>query len=80
MSCGIDNLDKKPETLLKGYTLVAAKSGYEDKAGYCLVSYITNNETGERYVLVTAGAERAEWPAAANPIYDMVAIFNAIKP
>jgi D-alanyl-D-alanine carboxypeptidase (penicillin-binding protein 5/6) len=80
LSKTLDNLDKKPETLLKGYTLVAAKSGYEDKAGYCLVSYITNNETGERYVLVTANAERAEWPAAANPIYDMVAIFNAIKP
>ena len=80
LSKTLDNLDKKPETLLNGYTLVAAKSGYEDKAGYCLVSYITNNETGERYVLVTANAERAEWPAAANPIYDMVAIFNAIKP
>jgi D-alanyl-D-alanine carboxypeptidase (penicillin-binding protein 5/6) len=80
LSKTLDNLDKKPETLLNGYTLVAAKSGYEDKAGYCLVSYITNNGTGEHYVLVTANAERAEWPAAANPIYDMVAIFNAIKP
>ena len=80
LSKTLDNLDKKPETLLKGYTLVSAKSGYEDKAGYCLVSYIKNNETGEHYVLVTANAEKAEYPPAANPIYDMVAIFNALKP
>lgn len=80
LSKTLDYLDKKPETLLKGYTLIAAKSGLEDKAGYCLVSYISNDETGEKYVLVTAKAERHEWPAAANPLYDMVEIFKAIKP
>lgn len=80
LSKTLDYLDTKPETLLKGYTLIAAKSGLEDKAGYCLVSYVSNDETGERYVLVTAKAERHEWPAAANPILDMQTIFNAIKP
>lgn len=80
LSKTLDYMGKKPNTLLNGYTLVAAKSGLEDKAGYCLVSYIANDATGERYVLVTAKAEKHEWPAAANPIYDMVAIFNALKP
>ena len=73
-------MDYSTDTLLKGYTLIAAKSGLEDNAGYCLVSYIENDETGEKYVLVTAKAERAEWPSAANPINDMRTIFNGLKP
>lgn len=68
------------DTLLRGYTLVAAKSGLEDNAGYCLVSYIENDETGEKYVLVTAKAEKYDYPPAANPLYDMQTIFNSIKP
>ena len=80
LSKTLDNLYVTPETVINGYTLIAAKSGLEDLAGYCLVSYIENDSTGEKFVLVTAKAERAEWPAAANPIHDMVAIFNALKP
>ena len=73
-------MDYSADTLLRGYTLIAAKSGLEDNAGYCLVSYIENDETGEKYVLVTAKAERAEWPSAANPINDMMTVFNGLKP
>ena len=65
---------------MKGYTLIAAKSGLEDKAGYCLVSYIENDETGEKYVLVTAKAEKYDYPAAGNPLCDMQTIFKTIKP
>ena len=80
LSKTLDYLDESPETLLDGYTLIAAKSGLEEKAGYCLVSYIENDKTGERYVLVTAKAEKHEWPPAANPVLDMQIIFNAVKP
>ena len=80
LSKTLDYLDESPDTLLDGYTLIAAKSGLEDKAGYCLVSYIENDETGDKYVLVTAKAEKHEWPPAANPVLDMVKIFDQIKP
>lgn len=63
------------------YTLLAAKSGLEDKAGYCLVSYIRNDVTNEYFVLVTAGADRAEdYPVNREPILDMELIFDAFEP
>ena len=68
------------DVVLGNYTILAAKSGLEDRAGYCLVSYIRNDETGEKYVLVTAKAEKHEWPYAANPIYDMIEIFEELNP
>lgn len=69
------------EAVLGNYTIIAAKSGLEDNAGYCLVSYIQNDRTGECYVLVTAKAQKhSDWTPAANPIYDMVKIFDGINP
>lgn len=76
----LGRMDTSANALLGNYTLLAAKSGYEDNAGYCLVSYIQSDETGERFVLVTAKAEKAEWPSPANPIYDMVKIFDKFEP
>lgn len=65
----------------ENYTLLAAKSGFEDNAGYCLVSYIQNNETGEKFVLVTAKAERsAEYPNNRYTISDMETIFAWANP
>ena len=68
-----------PSVLLGNYTILAAKSGLEDKAGYCLVSYIQNDSTGEHYVLVTANANRAEWPDAQNTIHDMASKIATIS-
>ena len=78
----LNNMGTNPQKVLgENYTLVAAKSGLEDKAGYCLVSYIRNNETGEYFVLVTAKADRSEtYPPNRYTIIDMVTIFDAINP
>ena len=76
----VKEFGKKPDTLLDGYTLLAAKSGYEVLAGYCLVSYIENDVTGERFVLVTANAEIGNDVGKKARIYDMIDIFKALKP
>ena len=75
------NMGTTPQRVLgDNYTILAAKSGLETNAGYCLVSYIKNDKTGELFVLVTAHAEKAEWPYAQNPIHDMKKVFDAVKP
>ncbi len=82
LSGTLGNMGLTPTTVLgSGYTLLAAKSGLEDKAGYCLASYIRNEETGELFVLVTAKAARAaEYPYNSNTISDMQKIFNKYSP
>lgn len=62
------------------YTLIAAKSGLETKAGHCLVSYIKNNQTEEYYVLVTAKVPWDAYHTKNNSILDMQEIFNTYKP
>jgi D-alanyl-D-alanine carboxypeptidase len=74
------NMGTDSQSVLGDYTILAAKSGLEDNAGYCLVSYIKNDTTGELFVLVTAHAQKAEWPYAQNPIHDMVKIFDSLEP
>ena len=78
----LDNMGTKPSYVLgKNYTLLAAKSGLEENAGYCLVSYIKNDATGEAFVLVTANASRAdEYPYNKNPILDMQILFEKFNP
>lgn len=78
----VTNMGTNAENVLgKEYTLLAAKSGLEDKAGYCLASYIRNDETGELFVLVTAKAERSsDYPPNKNTIVDMAKIIDLIKP
>ena len=78
----LNNMKTTQEKVLWGdYTIVATKSGLEEKAGYCLVSCIKNNKTGEYFVLVTAGASKGTYPAySANPIYDMQEIFDTFAP
>ena len=82
LSKTLNNMGTNPQKVLGAdYTLIAAKSGLEDKAGYCLVSYIRNNVTGEYFVLVTAKAERSgAYPPNKNTILDMEMIFDAINP
>ncbi len=75
-----NGFDASPSTILRGYTVLAAKSGFEVMAGYCLVSYIENTETGEGFVLVTANAEAYKDPYRKTRIYDMQEIFEAIAP
>ena len=71
-----ERMGKSPSTLVNGYTVIAAKSGYEDKAGHCLCSYIRNNATGECFVLVTAHSDGDK----TNPIGDIIRVLNNIKP
>ena len=82
LSKTLNNMGTNPQKVLgENYTLIAAKSGLEDKAGYCLVSYIRNNVTGEYFVLVTAKADRSDtYPPNRYTILDMATIFDAIKP
>ena len=82
LSKTLNNMGTNPEKVLgDDYTLVAAKSGLEDKAGYCLVSYIKNDVTGEYFVLVTAKAARSDaYPSNKNTIIDMETIFDFINP
>ena len=82
LSTTLDRMGTGPSYVLgKNYTLLAAKSGLEDKAGYCLVSYIKNNVTGETFVLVTANASKsASYPSNRNPIEDMIDLFERFKP
>lgn len=82
LSTALTNIGTTPDKLLgSDYTLLAAKSGLEDKAGYCLASYIRNDVTGELFVLVTAKAPRSEdYPPNKNPISDMVKIFDLLNP
>ena len=60
----------------KGYTVLAAKSGFETLAEHCLVSYIQNDQTGKCFVLVTAYADGSK----TLPISDLVTIISTIKP
>ena len=71
-----------PEKVLNGkYTIISTKSGLEDEAGYCLVSCIKNNDTGELFVLVTANAKKGtKYTASENPILDMQTLFDKFKP
>lgn len=82
LSKTLNNMGTNPGSVLgDGYTLIAAKSGLEDKAGYCLVSYIRNDLTGEYFVLVTAKADRSDaYPPNKNTILDMAEIFESLKP
>jgi D-alanyl-D-alanine carboxypeptidase (penicillin-binding protein 5/6) len=78
----LGNMYTNAESVLgANYTILAAKSGLETKAGYCLASYIKNDTTGELFVLVTAHADKSEeYPPAQNPILDMVKIFDRVEP
>lgn len=78
----LTNMGTNTSRVLWGdYTIVATKSGLEDKAGYCLVSCIENNDTGELFVLVTANAKKSEsYPSNQNPILDMREIFENFAP
>ena len=74
-----DKFCKNESTIVPGYTLLATKSGLEDEAGYCLVSLLVNNTTGEEFILVTANAPYANKYNKA-PIYDMIELFDELKP
>lgn len=76
----VNNFSSTPETIVRGYTLLAAKSGLEDEAGYCLVSLLKNNESGEEFILVTANAKAYVNPFNKAPIFDMIELFKALKP
>ena len=70
------SMGMSPSTLVKGYTVLAAKSGYETLAEHCLVSYIQNDQTGKQFILVTAHADGNK----TLPINDLIAILKALEP
>jgi D-alanyl-D-alanine carboxypeptidase len=73
----LDNMGIEPSDVLgEKYSIIATKSGLEDLAGYCLVSCIKNNDTGDLFVLVTANAKKSN----QNPILDMQEIFLTFNP
>ncbi len=74
-----DKFYSSAETILPGYTLLASKSGLEDKAGYCLVSLLRSNESGEEFILVTANSDYRS-PYNKAPIYDMITLFEKLEP
>ena len=74
------NFNATPENIISGYNLLAAKSGFETKAGYCLVSYLENDETGEKFVLVTANAPHNKSPYRKARILDMQTLFDLFNP
>ena len=78
----LTNMGTTPEKVLGSkYTLLASKSGLETNAGYCLVSYIKYNETGECFVLVTAKADKSvTYPNNRYTILDMQEIFSECQP
>jgi D-alanyl-D-alanine carboxypeptidase len=78
----LQNMGKELSDVLgEKYSIIATKSGLEDLAGYCLVSCIKNNDTGDLFVLVTANAKKSEvYPLNQNPILDMQEIFLTFNP
>lgn len=81
LSKTLTEMGSNPDRVLGSkYTIVAAKSGLETKAGHCLVSYIRNDETDEYFVLVTAKVPWDKYHTKRNCILDMQEIFNAYKP
>lgn len=71
----IESMSKAHNSLVDGYAFLATKSGYETKAQHCLVSYIQNKETGKYFVLVTAKSTNK-----TDPLYDLIKIFEKLKP
>ncbi len=54
-----------------GVTITAGKTGYTPEAGQCLVSYGTDDVTGEQYILVTSGAE-----GKFEPVFDAIEMYS----
>ena len=54
-----------------GVTITAGKTGYTTEGGQCLVSYGTNDTTGEEYILVTAKAD-----GKFEPVFDAIALYS----
>lgn len=72
----VRTMGKAPDSIVNGYTVLAAKSGYETLAEHCLASYIQNTQTGKYFVLVTAFADGDK----TKPIDDLTSIIKALKP
>ncbi len=55
----------------EGVTVQAGKTGYTNEGHHCLVSYATDDETGEAYIFVTALAQEK-----FAPIFDAIAVYS----
>jgi D-alanyl-D-alanine carboxypeptidase (penicillin-binding protein 5/6) len=58
-----------------GVTILAGKTGYTPQAGHCLCSYAEDDITGERFILVTAGAE-----GKFEPVFDAITVYSEFTP
>ena len=54
-----------------GVTITAGKTGYTPEAGQCLVSYGTDDVSGEQYILVTSKAE-----GKFEPVFDAIEMYS----
>lgn len=55
----------------EGVTVQAGKTGYTNEGHHCLVSYATDDVTGEAYIFVTANAKEK-----FSPIFDAIAVYS----
>ncbi len=55
----------------EGVTVQAGKTGYTNEGHHCLVSYATDDETGEAYIFVTAHAQEK-----FAPIFDAINVYS----
>ncbi len=61
-------------TEVEGMEIIGGKTGYTDEAMHCLVSYATDNTTGDAYVVVVA-YDTTYWRA----VFDTFAIYGLVS-
>ena len=55
----------------EGVTIQAGKTGYTNEGHHCLVSYATDDTTGEAYIFVSADAQEK-----FAPVFDAIAVYS----
>ncbi|MBQ8747527.1 MAG: D-alanyl-D-alanine carboxypeptidase [Clostridia bacterium] len=55
-----------------GVTIIAGKTGYTDRARHCLMSYATDDTTGEAYIFVSADNSEK-----FGPVFDAIEVYSA---
>lgn len=54
-----------------GVTVIAGKTGYTDRAHHCLMSYATDDATGEAYIFVSANSTEK-----FGPVFDAIEVYS----
>ncbi len=56
----------------EGVTIIAGKTGYTDRAHHCLMSYATDDITGDSYIFVSADSTEK-----FGPVFDAINVYSA---